>query len=184
MEGMIGEIRMFAGNFAPRTWAFCEGQLLPISQNTALFSIIGTIYGGDGRTTMALPDLRGRVPIAPGNGPGLPSYREGQRGGASTNTLNITQLPSHNHIGAVKASSGNATQNAATNGASIATPGTGSGRSFTPTAGFNTASPDITLNADSVVTGNTGGNQSINNLQPFLSIYYIICLQGIFPSRN
>ncbi|WP_106791919.1 phage tail protein [Aquimarina sp. Aq78] len=184
MEGMIGEVRMFAGNFAPRTWAFCEGQLIAISQNTALFSILGTIYGGDGRTTFALPDLRGRVPIGPGNGPGLPSYREGQKGGAPTNILNVTQLPSHNHIGAVKVSSGNATQSIATNGASIATPGIGSGRSFSPTEGFNTASPDVTLNSNSVVTGNTGGNQSINNMQPFLSVYYIICLQGVFPSRN
>lgn len=184
MEGTIGEVRMFAGNFAPRFWALCEGQLLAINSNQALFSILGTIYGGDGRTSFGLPDLRGRIPIGPGNGPGLPSYREGQRGGATTNTLNITQIPSHNHIGAVKVSSGNATQNTATNGASIATPGTGSGRSFTPTAGFNTASPDITLNANSVQTGNTGGNQSVNNMQPFLSIYFIICLQGIFPSRN
>jgi microcystin-dependent protein len=184
MEGMIGEVRIFAGNFAPRTWAFCEGQLIAISQNTALFSILGTIYGGDGRTNFALPDLRGRVPVGPGNGPGLPSYREGQRGGSPTNVLNVTQLPSHNHIGAVKVSSGNATQATATNGASIATPGTGSGRSFSPTEGFNTASPDVTLNSNSVVTGNTGGNQSINNMQPFLSVYYIICLQGVFPSRN
>ncbi|WP_103069863.1 phage tail protein [Aquimarina sediminis] len=184
MEGTIGEIRMFAGNFAPRTWALCQGQLLPISQNSALFSILGTIYGGDGRTTFGLPDLRGRVPVGPGTGPGLPSYREGQRGGAATNILNITQIPAHSHTGAVKVSSGNATQDAATNGASIATPGIGSGRSFKATEGFNTASPDITLNANSIQTGNTGGNQSVNNMQPFLSIHYIICLQGIFPSRN
>ncbi|WP_108807950.1 phage tail protein [Aquimarina spinulae] len=184
MEGTIGEVRMFAGNFAPRTWAFCEGQLLAINSNQALFSILGTTYGGDGRTSFGLPDLRGRVPINPGTGAGLPTYREGQKGGSTINILNVTQIPSHNHNGAVKVSSGNSTQNEATNGASIATPGTGSGRSFNATAGFNTASPDVTLNANSVVTGNTGGNQAVNNMQPFLSIYYIICLQGIFPSRN
>jgi len=181
---MIGEVRMFAGNFAPRSWAFCEGQLLPISSNTALFSIIGTIYGGDGRTTMALPDLRGRVPIGPGNGPGLSSRREGQRGGSETNTLNITQLPSHNHAAAVRVSSGNSTISAATNGVSIATPGSTSGRAFVPSLGYNTQTPDVTLNHQSTTVGNTGGNQSVNNMQPWLACYYIICLQGVFPSRS
>ncbi|MEW4924616.1 tail fiber protein [Algibacter sp. 2305UL17-15] len=184
MEGTIGEIRMFAGNFAPRTWAFCEGQLLSINSNQSLFSILGTTYGGDGRTSFGLPDLRGRAPISPGNGPGLPTYRQGEKGGAFTNTLNITQLPSHNHIAAAQVSSGNATQNSATSGASIATPGTGGGRNFTPTAGFNTSTPDVPLNANSVVIGNTGGNQSVNNMQPYLSIHFIICLQGVFPSRS
>ena len=181
---MIGEVRMFAGNFAPRTWAFCEGQLLPISSNTALFSIIGTIYGGDGRTTFALPDLRGRVPIGPGNGPGLSSRREGQKGGSENNTLNITQLPSHNHAAAVKVSSGDSTISQATNGASIGTPGGNSGRAFVPTLGYNNQTADITLSQTSVVMGNTGGNQSVNNMQPWLACYYIICLQGVFPSRN
>jgi len=96
-EPFIGEISMFGGNFAPRNWAFCDGQLLAISQNTALFSLLGTIYGGDGRTTFALPDLRGRVPIHSGNGPGLSNYRVGQKGGTETVTLNVTQIPSHNH---------------------------------------------------------------------------------------
>src|SRR5690606_21678322 len=89
-DGYIGEIRMFAGNFAPRGWAFCEGQMLPISQNTALFSLLGTTYGGDGRTTFALPDLRGRVPVQSGTGPGLSSYRLGQSGGSETITVNIS----------------------------------------------------------------------------------------------
>ena len=97
-EGMIGEVRLFAGNFAPRTWAFCEGQLLAISSNTALFSILGTTYGGDGRTTFGLPDLRGRSAVGPGNGPGLRSYRLGQRGGEEYKTLNITNLPIHSHF--------------------------------------------------------------------------------------
>jgi len=98
MEPLIGQIMMFAGNFAPRGWAFCEGQLLAINQYQALFSILGTTYGGDGRTTFGLPDLRGRVPMHPGNGPGLSSKRLGQKGGSETNTLNVSQLPSHNHL--------------------------------------------------------------------------------------
>ncbi|MFY1113097.1 MAG: tail fiber protein, partial [Methanosarcinaceae archaeon] len=96
-EPFIGEIRMFAGNFAPRGWAFCDGQLLPISQNTALFSILGTTYGGDGRTTFGLPDLRGRVPVHAGSGPGLSTVRLGDTGGAETVTLSQAQMPSHNH---------------------------------------------------------------------------------------
>ncbi|MEW4924615.1 tail fiber protein [Algibacter sp. 2305UL17-15] len=184
MEGTIGEVRIFAGNFAPRSWAFCDGQLIAVSQNTALFSILGTTYGGDGRTTFALPDLRGRAPIGPGTGPGLPTYRLGERGGISTNILNTTQIPSHTHTGVANVSSGNATQNSATSGASIATPGTGGGRNFTPTAGFNTSTPDVPLNANSVVVGNTGGNQPVNNMQPFLASYYIICMFGVYPSRS
>lgn len=96
-EGFLGEIKMFGGNFAPRTWAFCEGQLLAIASNQALFSILGTIYGGDGRTTFALPDFRGRVSIHRGSGPGLPSYSQGQKGGTATTTLSVSNLPVHNH---------------------------------------------------------------------------------------
>ena len=96
-EPFIGEISMFAGNFAPRGWAFCEGQLLPIAQNQSLFSILGTTYGGDGRTTFGLPDMRGRVSIHPGTGPGLTNYRLGNKGGSETTTLTTNQLPSHNH---------------------------------------------------------------------------------------
>ncbi len=184
MEPTLGEIRMFAGNFAPRSWALCEGQLLPINTNQALFSILGTTYGGDGRTNFALPDLRGRASINPGTGPGLPTYKLGQREGTVINVLNITQIPAHNHTGAARVSSANATQSVATNGSSIATPVTKSGRSSNTTYGFNMATPDITLNENSVTTANTGGNKAINNIQPFLSIYYIICTQGLFPSRN
>ena len=97
MEPTLAEIRMFAGNFAPRGWALCEGQLLPISDNQALFSLLGTIYGGDGRTTFALPDFRGRCPISPGNGPGLPGYNVGQKVGAATTSLTVSNLPPHTH---------------------------------------------------------------------------------------
>ena len=108
-DGFIGEVKMFAGNFAPRGWAFCEGQELLISQNTALYYILGTTYGGDGRTTYALPDLRSRVAVGPGTGPGLLNYRLGQQGGAENNTLIVNQLPSHTHL-----ATGTVTPNAST----------------------------------------------------------------------
>ena len=176
MEPFIGEIIMFGGNFAPRGWALCDGALLSISQNQALFSILGTTYGGDGRTTFQLPDLRGRVAMHAGSGPGLTPRQLGQKAGTETNTLSNANLPNI----PVKVSSGNATQAAATNGASIATPGTTSGRTFTGTDGFNTATPDVTLNA-----GTAGGNSTaVNNMQPFQCVNYIIALQGTYPSRN
>ncbi|MDH7445466.1 phage tail protein [Aquimarina sp. 2201CG14-23] len=174
MEPTIGEIRMFAGNFAPRAWALCEGQLLPINQNDALFSILGTTYGGDGRTTFALPDLRGRVPVSPGNGPGLSTYKQGQRGGVETVTLNTTQIPSHTHV--VQANSASPVGRG--EGSSTAA-GTywGDGDSYA-------SAKNNTMAADAIAIGNTGGNLSHENRQPFLSIYYIICLQGVYPSRS
>ncbi|NQY30112.1 MAG: phage tail protein [Flavobacteriaceae bacterium] len=184
MEPLIGEIIMFGGNFAPRSWAFCDGQLLAISQNTALFSILGTTYGGDGRTTFGLPDLRGRVAIHPGNGPGLTSRRLGEKGGREKVTLTTAQMPAHKHVGAVKVSSADSDTSVATANASIGTPGAPVGRVFTGTLGFNSATPNILLNPDSVETANTGGGQSHDNIQPFQAVNYIIALQGIFPSRN
>src|SRR5688500_15190919 len=106
MEGTIGEIRLFAGNFAPRSWAFCSGQILSIAQNTALFSILGTTYGGNGQTTFALPDLRGRVPLSPGQGPGLPNYTLGQMSGETTHTLTQSEMPTHNHTAAAASAGG------------------------------------------------------------------------------
>ncbi|MFK8059181.1 MAG: phage tail protein [Polaribacter sp.] len=200
MEPFIAQIMMFGGNFAPRGWAFCDGQLLPISQNQALFSLIGTIYGGDGRTTFALPDLRGRAPIHPGSGPGLTPRKVGQRIGTEYNVLNITQLPSHNHAAAVsninvgvelKASSAAATTQTPVNGASLAAGNEVTGRTTSPVQIYNEATPDITLNGvtstavgGTVTVGNTGGNQAVNNMQPSLGLNYIIALQGIFPSRS
>ena len=172
MDPFIAEIKLFAGNFAPRGWAFCEGQLLPINQNSALFSIIGTIYGGDGRSTFALPDLRGRTPIGPGNGPGLSSYREGQKGGVEHVTLTTNQIPSHNHR-----------INAVTTGGNSTTPTNhllGDSAAFDDE--FSNANPNTQM-ASSMVA-NTGGGQSHENRQPFLAIYYIIALQGVFPSRS
>ena len=169
-EPFIGEISMFAGNFAPRGWAFCEGQLLPISQNSALFSLLGTTYGGDGRTTFALPDLRGRVPMHPGTGPGLSNYRLGQKGGAETTTLTVAQLPSHSHP--IQANEKSPTINDPKN-AVMANLGPIPGI-YARDAGTITMKP----------TGNTGGNQSVDIRQPYCTVNYIIALQGVYPSRN
>lgn len=182
MEEYMGIIKIFGGNFAPVGWAFCNGQIMSIAQNTALFSILGTTYGGDGVQTFALPDLRSRVPLGGGMGaaPGLPSYDLGQAGGEANHTLISSEMPSHNHGQMV--SSANASQTAATAGATIATPGTLSGRTFTATNGFNTSAPDTALNATSVKP--SGGSQPHNNMQPYLGSIYIICTEGIYPSRN
>lgn len=180
----MGQIELFGGNFAPRSWMFCNGQLLSIAQFSALFSILGTTYGGDGRTTFALPDLRGRAPIGQGHGPGLSNRALGARGGAETTALNAQQIPQHNHQAVLRVSSGDSTISAATAGATKSTPGTTSGRTFTATQGYNTSTPDVTLNNQSVETGNTGNGQSFNNMEPFAAMSYIICVEGIFPSRN
>ncbi len=170
MEPFIAQIMMFGGNFAPRGWAFCDGQLLPIAQNTALFSLVGTIYGGDGETTFALPDLRGRVAMHPGNGPGLTPRSEGQKGGTETNTLIAGQLPVHSHTFNLPATEeGNAD---APDAAFIAGDGTSS---------FGTTS-DVTMATAS--TNNTGSSQSVNNLQPYSCVNFIIALVGIYPSRS
>ena len=172
-EPFIGQIIMFGGNFAPRDWAFCDGQLLPISQNQALFSILGTIYGGDGRTTFALPDLRGRVSVHPGNGPGLSSYELGQKGGVEHVTLTIPQIPAHNHKVECNTDPGNTPSPAG------AIPGaeTAAGVDL-----WTNADADGTMK-DSMIQ-NTGGSQQHENRQPFLAVNYIIALQGLFPSRN
>lgn len=188
MDPFIGQIVLFGGNFAPRGWALCQGQLLPIAQYTALFSIIGTIYGGDGRTTFALPDLRGRTALSSGNGPGLSNYALGRRSGEESHTLTTLEMPSHDHQiqTTMKVSSANSTQSAATSGSSIATPGSPGGRGFDASLGFNQATPDISLNSasTSVTVSNNGGNQPHNNMQPYLVTNYIIALEGVFPSRN
>lgn len=174
-EPFIAEIRIFAGNFAPRSWAFCDGQLLPISQNTALFSLIGTTYGGDGRTTTALPNLQGRAPMHPGRGPGLTSRRLGQQVGVETVTLTEAQTPNHTHVPlqAQNPGFGVAISNPA--GASLAT--TASGGNVYSASTQNTSLNSGTLQA-------TGGGQAHTNLQPFLTMNFIIALQGLYPSRS
>ena len=171
-EPFLGEIRMFGGNFAPRGWAFCDGQILPINQNQALFSLLGTTYGGDGRTTFGLPDLRGRVPIHHGTGPGLTQKRLGQSSGTETNTLSAENLPSHSH-----------TINAVLEDGNQSSP-TGNLPAGTKLLDqeYSDAAANTTMNATMV--NSTGNNQAVNNMQPYLTVTYIIALQGIFPSRN
>ena len=172
MDGVIGVIWMFGGNFAPRNWAFCDGTLLSISQNTALFSILGTTYGGDGRTTFGLPAMRGRVPMHAGNGPGLTPRPLGQKSGQETVTLNTTQVPPHNHAPKVDVSTSTG-EETAVSGNVIAN----------HTNAFNEdATAAQTLGG--VTSSNVGGGQSHTNLQPFMVVNFVICLFGIFPSRN
>ena len=167
----IGQITLFAGNFAPRGWAFCNGQLLAISQNTALFSILGTTYGGNGQTTFALPDLRGRVPIHPGQGPGLSPYDLGQQGGTETVTLSVSSLPAHTHSVSPGATNGAQT----TNRPARAVPARG---------GAYAASPSADASMAPTSSAATGGGQPHANTQPYLGLNYIIALEGIYPSRN
>ena len=170
-EPFVGEIRMFAGNFAPRGWAFCDGQLLAVSQNDALFSLLGTIYGGDGRTTFGLPDLRGRIPLHAGTGPGLSPRRLGSKAGAENETLTTNQLASHSHDWNVNTA--NAT-GGAPQGKVLAKPV--AMRIFRP------QNQDSSLASTTIA--NTGGSQSHTNLMPTLCINFIIALVGIYPSRQ
>ncbi len=170
-EPFVGEIRMFAGNFAPRGWAFCDGQLLAVSQNDALFSLLGTIYGGDGRTTFGLPDMRGRIPNHAGTGPGLSPRPLGQKTGSETETLTVNQLPSHNHDMSVSTDAGS---QSTSNGQYLAS--SPNVRIFRP------AGPNSSLLNTSVT--NFGGSGSHTNVMPFLCVNFIIALVGIYPSRN
>jgi microcystin-dependent protein len=175
-EPFIGEIRIFSGNFAPLGWALCQGQLLPISQNTALFSIVGTMYGGDGVQTFALPDLRGRAVLGVGQAPGLSPYTQGQAGGAEKQTLTAAQLPTHSHPVT-------ATETPSTTSPKGAVPANTQGPTPGAAPKVYGATPDGTT-MNSAMIGNTGGNQPFSILQPYLVINYIIALQGIFPSRG
>ena len=172
---------MFGGNFAPRGYAFCNGALLAISQNQALFSLLGTIYGGDGRTTFALPDLRGRVAMSFGNGAGLTNRPIGQRSGSESNTLIENQMPAHNHVITATAKCKGAAGNANTAVGNVWSNDAGVSSATYSNAG---ADADMAAGAITAESANTGANQSVNNLQPYLVCNYIIAIQGLFPSRN
>ncbi len=178
----IAEIRLFAGNFAPAGWAFCDGSLLSISENDALFALIGTTYGGDGQSTFGLPDLRGRVPIGAGQGAGLSNRAIGEMLGQETVTLTTANMPSHSHIGRTVVNNGNASASVPTASSSIATSGIFSGRSFLPNLSYNSDTPDILL--QTVTTSSVGNSTPIDNRKPRLGLNYIISLYGIFPSPN
>lgn len=170
-EPFIGEIRMFGGNFSPRGWAFCDGQLLAVSQNDALFSLLGTFYGGDGRTTFGLPDMRGRLPIHKGQGPGLSDYTLGRRGGVEHVTLLAHELANHSHE--FMANTASATD-PSPEGRMIAQ---GVGTTF-----YSEATPNASLASNAM--RNSGGAQSHDNTMPSLCVSFIIALFGIYPSRN
>jgi microcystin-dependent protein len=180
MEGTIAEIRMFAGNFAPRNWAFCNNQTLPIAQNTALFSLLGTTYGGNGQTTFALPDFRGRVAVGTGQGPGLANITLGQMAGTPTVTLTTATMPAHNHplTGTV-----NPTANNDAGGL-----GDTPGNARLGAGNFFTAASDALVNmapaASTLAVGVNGSSQPFSIMPPYTGMNYIICMFGIFPSRN
>jgi microcystin-dependent protein len=169
----IGEIRMFGGNFAPAGWAFCDGQLIPISENDTLFNLIGTTYGGDGESTFALPNLQSRVPLHQGNG-----FVLAQTGGAETVTLNVSQIPQHNHTLLASAQPGNASTPTSSTILSFEGPNPAQASVYLPYDG----SGQTPLANQSI--GLTGGNQPHDNMQPYLAISFIISLFGVFPTQN
>lgn len=175
-ERFIGEIIWVGFNFCPRGFSRADGQLLSIASNTALFSLYGTTYGGDGRTTFALPDLRGRAPIHNGQGPGLPSYQLGSKGGEVNHTLTPTEMPVHSH---------SATVNASTDDGNSASPD-GALPAFAECTNYDSDGPmsQVPMSSSMVSVGNAGGSQAHNNMPPYLSVMACIAIQGIFPSRN
>jgi microcystin-dependent protein len=179
MEGYLAEIRMFGGNFAPRGWFFCQGQLLSIAQWTAVFALVGTTYGGNGQTTFGVPDLRGRSPLGTGQGPGQPNIDLGEMAGTTSQTLLITNLPMHNHT-----LTGAITPQAAGDGA-LGTDATG--RRVGP-GSFYSGSTDELVNmaplANNLQVGINGSNQPVATVPPYLGMNFIMCVEGIFPSRN
>ena len=187
----LGTICQFGFNFAPRGFALAQGQLLPIAQYSALFSLFGTTYGGDGRTTFALPDLRGRVAVGMGNGPGLSNYVIGAKSGVENVTLNVKQMPSHNHSATTDVTV-TSTVNAYNSAGNQDTPSGHIWASENRTDVYSDQAPDVTMtaaaiaNASSATTSitNTGGSQPHENRMPYLVINYSVALQGIFPSRN
>ncbi len=175
MEPFLGSLLLVPYNFAPQGWLLCQGQLLPIQQYAALFSLLGTTYGGDGVRTFALPDLRGRVPISSGQGPGLQDYVLGQASGAESATLGVAQLPAHNHNVNTVSATGNSTNPSNHFLAETLSPAANTGP-------YTSAAPNSTLNPAAI--SQTGGGQPVDIRQPYLTLNWIIAFQGVFPSRG
>ena len=173
MDPFVAEIRIFPFNFAPRGWAWCDGQLLPLSQNTALFSLLGTTYGGDGKSNFALPDLQGRAPMHPGQGPGLSLHDLGETGGSETVTLLESEIPSHSHAVMGVAGGFGANTNVPT--------GNAFGKASQGNA-YTTAANIVQLSGSTI--GPAGGSLPHNNMMPYLTFYFNIALQGVFPPRT
>lgn len=172
-DPFVAEIRIFPFNFAPKGWAFCDGQLLPLSQNTALFSLLGTTYGGNGKSNFALPDLQGRAPMHPGQGPGLSLHDLGETGGSETVTLLESEIPAHAH--AMRGSTEDAALQAPSSVRSLGRTGNGSA--------YQTSNAGLTQQAPETLTP-AGGDQPHNNMQPYLTLNFCIALQGVFPPRG
>lgn len=170
----VAEIRIFAFNFAPKGWAFCDGQILPLSQNTALFSLLGTTYGGDGRSNFALPNLQGSAPMHPGQGPGLTLHDLGETGGAETISLLQTEMPAHSH--SASANGGGGSSNDPTGNVWAAT--------VIARQGVNTYGTTDGGNMSFAALGIAGGSQPHNNLMPYLTLNFCIALQGVYPPRT
>ncbi|SHM21804.1 phage tail protein [Chryseobacterium polytrichastri] len=179
MEELMGTIKLFAGNFAPRGFLFCNGALLSIANNSALYSLIGTTYGGDGQSTFALPNLNGRYPIGSGSSNTGKTYDLGEMSGSAQTTLLSSNLPSF--ISQVKVANANANSITPSSGSSLAITGTPNGREFHPIPSYVDGDPDTVINAKSVSF--IGQNLPINNMPPYLGLNYIICVEGIYPSR-
>lgn len=178
MEGTIATIMIFAGNFSPLNWMYCNGQLLSIEEYTALFSLIGTTYGGDGQTTFALPDMRSRIPVGMGTGPGLGTVALGQAAGAESVTLTQAQMPAHQHFMTAKLSVSTGNADGSNNPANaLATTAQNQFASIASASG-------TFLGGASISMAPTGGNQPVGILQPYLSLNYVICVEGIYPSRS
>ncbi len=177
---LLGQLAFVPYNFTPRGWANCDGQLLPISQYSALFSLLGTTYGGDGRTTFGLPDMRGRFPMHVGNGPGLSPRQLGEKAGSETHNLTVNQMPAHSHTAK------GTTEAATTSNPNNAVPAAPDALPLQGAPAVNTykTSPTTTTNLSSAAISNTGNNQAVNHMSPYIGVRCIIALEGVYPSRN
>jgi microcystin-dependent protein len=187
MDEFLATIKIFGFNFAPRGWAFCQGQVLSIASNTALFSLLGTTFGGNGQTTFGLPDLRGRVAVGQGQGPGLSNYVMGQMSGTETNTLTTGQMPIHTHTATATTTSILSAEETAANAQNPAGKCLASGTNIyaVESPGTNRQmSPTAIASTTTVTIATAGGSQPVNNLQPYLALNYCICTEGIYPSRS